>query len=165
MTQQAYNWNPTALERLPKTIRDVLGRGDKDGKMLSPEQREAVADGLLRCGIQKGENVGWMCKLIRHKLGVGNYPVPPSKLAEGRVAYQLAQDRAKEIIDAVLDLGGAWPCPLTPQIARSFFDSATRSAICCGRSLSTSTAGRTARTSPERCGGCRPLERSSAVGS
>lgn len=102
MTAKAYNWNPTAMERLPKTVSDVLSRGDKDGKCLSAVQREAVADGLLRSGIQKGENLGWMCKMIRHKLGVGNYPPPPARLAEERVAYELAQARAQEIIDAVI---------------------------------------------------------------
>lgn len=96
-----YNWNPTAMERLPKTVSELLDRGDKTGKCLSREQREAVAEGLLKSGVHKAINLKWMALLVRYRLGVGNYPTPPSSLAEEALGYKLAQGRADEIVQDV----------------------------------------------------------------
>jgi hypothetical protein len=97
---EAYS-EPTVLQRVPRAVRETLERGDKSGKRLSDDQVLAVAEGLLRCGIGRADCLGWMAKLIRHKLGVGDYASPPEGLVADALAYRLAQDRAAEIVDAV----------------------------------------------------------------
>lgn len=93
----------TYLEQLPETLRAQLGRGaaDKRSNVLSPELQEVVAREALSCGLrQKGPAFTYLVMRLRHGLGVGSLPSPPS-LPPGELAYVDGR------IAAILDRLGA----------------------------------------------------------
>jgi hypothetical protein len=92
----------SALHKLPVSARSVLERGDRDRPGLPADEREGVAAMLLETGMQGGVAFTYMATLIRHRLGVGDRPVPPRELTRQGYAFRLAEERAETIAMHIL---------------------------------------------------------------
>lgn len=76
----------TYLERLPKSLRDELGRaGRRNGVRLAPpsmQVQERIAREALTCGVRAGgQQLAYVVRRLRHAVGIGEYPSPPSMRA------------------------------------------------------------------------------------
>lgn len=94
----------TRTDELPAAAREVLLARDRHGVTLSARKRELIADGLLSSGITGAPALKWMAKLVRHHLGMQDYPSPPQALTRLPFALRMATERAAAIAARVRDV-------------------------------------------------------------